>query len=42
VLLDSRSADSRVTDAVRIKNWLESGSAPTVSKVDAVNAWPSL
>lgn len=42
VLLDSRSADSRVTDAVRIKNWLEGGSAPTVSKVDAVNAWPSL
>ena len=42
VLLDSRSADSRVTDAVRIKDWLESGSAPTVSKVDAANAWPSL
>ena len=34
VLLDSSSADSRVTDAVRIKNWLESGSAGTISQND--------
>lgn len=36
VLLDSRTADSRVTDAVRIKEWLESGSAPTVSSIDDI------
>ncbi|TDR32818.1 serine hydrolase [Hydromonas duriensis] len=36
VLLDSRTADSRVTDAVRIKDWLESGNAPTVSKLDVL------
>ncbi|MGL4767975.1 MAG: serine hydrolase [Formosimonas sp.] len=32
VLLDSRSSDSRVADAVRIKSWLESGGAGTISR----------
>lgn len=32
ILLDSSSADSRVADAVRIKNWLESGEASVISK----------
>ena len=34
VLLNSRNADSRVTDAVQIKRWLESGSAPSISQAD--------
>lgn len=33
VLLDSRSSDSRVKDAVRIKEWLESGGAGTISSL---------
>ena len=32
VLLDSRSSDTRVADAVRIKDWLETGGAGTISK----------
>lgn len=41
VLLASRSADSRVTDAMQIKNWLESGGAPTVSQADVLRLNPA-
>lgn len=33
ILLDSSSADSRITDAVQIKDWLESGGASTISQL---------
>ena len=38
VLLDSRDANTRITDAVAIKDWLEAGGAGTISSLRIISS----